>query len=157
VIATTGSLTKQSTLRALGADEVLHYPTADLSADVKRITGGQGAGIALDGGGQATFPACLDAIGMHGRVVIYGTMTGVNSELAIRKMLSYQGSVSGIALWTNRYYEASLKSVQSLILPAVANGAIKAPIDKIVPLDGVPDALQLLAERKVKGKLVVAT
>lgn len=156
VIATTGNAAKAGVLRDLGADHVLVYPETDLNAEVLRLTDGKGVNVALDGGGQATFPVCLEAIGMHGRVVIYGTMTGTKAELSIRKMLTFQGSVYGIAIWTNEEYQDSLKTFGDVVLPAVADGRLRVHIDRVVPLAGVPEALKLLAERRVEGKLVVA-
>jgi NADPH:quinone reductase-like Zn-dependent oxidoreductase len=40
-------------------------------------------------------------------------------------------------------------------LSAVAEGRMRIPIDRVVPLDQVDDAFRLLADRAVTGKIVL--
>jgi NADPH2:quinone reductase len=56
---------------ALGADHVLDSRSADLSAEVLRLTGGTGADLVLESAGGVTFGASLAAARRAtGRVVV---------------------------------------------------------------------------------------
>jgi NADPH2:quinone reductase len=48
------SARKHDLVRALGADHVIDYRTADVSAEVRRLTGGAGADLVLESVGGAS-------------------------------------------------------------------------------------------------------
>ncbi|NJM28535.1 MAG: zinc-binding dehydrogenase [Pseudanabaena sp. RU_4_16] len=99
VIATAGNRTKVQQLLELGAAHGIDYSVQDVVSEVGRITDNSGVQVALDGAGKVTFAHCLDAIVNNGRIVSYGTTTGMDAALPIGKLLGRNATIYGIALW----------------------------------------------------------
>jgi NADPH:quinone reductase len=57
VIAHAGSMTKANLASEMGADHALSCPLDSLAAEVRRLTGGDGVAVVLDGVGQASWEA----------------------------------------------------------------------------------------------------
>jgi len=155
VIATGGNGVKVQRLLELGAVEGIDYSSQDVVAQVMKITGNTGVQVALDGGGKVTFAHCLDAIANNGRIVSYGTTTGMDAGLPIGKLLGRNVTIYGIALWYNRDYQATLATLANLVIPAVAGGKLQPIIDEIVDLEGVSGALVKMENRGLMGKIIV--
>lgn len=100
VIATASS-PKHGTVRRLGADHVLDYRTADVAAEVRRVTGGAGADLVLESIGGASFGASLAAARrITGRVVVYG-QAGGEATLTNRELVfKHQVQVIGLHIGT---------------------------------------------------------
>ncbi|MDJ0703503.1 MAG: NADPH:quinone oxidoreductase family protein [Leptolyngbyaceae cyanobacterium MO_188.B28] len=155
VIATTGRAAKRDHLLKLGADYAIDYSSQNVVSEVGKITGEMGIQVALDGGGKVTFPDCLGTIANNGCIVSFGYTTGMDAALPFAKLIGRNVTLHGIALWYNRDYPATLATFSNLILPAVAEGKLKPIIDQTVDLEGVSEALVRMAERRLKGKIVV--
>lgn len=155
VIATTSSEQKRSLLRELGAEVVLNWATDDVPAAVLQVTEGKGVPVALDGGGKVTFAQCLGSIANAGRIVVYGYTTGMDATLPVGRLLTRNVTIAGIAIWTNPTYWENVAFFRDRVLPAVAEGRIRATVDVVLPLDEAGTGLRLLAERRVSGKVVV--
>ncbi len=154
-IATAGTATKVERLTELGADRALDYSKTDIVAEVQRLTNKKGVQIALDGGGKVTLPQCLEAIADGGRIVSYGYTTGIEATIPLIKLIGRNVKLFGIALWFNDDYQASLRTVRDLVIPAIAKGKIQPAIDDVVGLEGVAEALLRLEQRGVMGKIIV--
>src|SRR5262249_3283786 len=99
----TASPGKHETVRAVGADHVLHSRSPDLAAEVLRLTGGTGADLVLESAGGATLGASLTAAKrVTGRVVVYGTAGGeaavTNWELVYRHQVHVIGLNVGVLI-----------------------------------------------------------
>jgi NADPH:quinone reductase len=155
VIATAGNQTKVQRLLELGAVHGIDYSVQDVASEVGRITDNLGVQVALDGAGKVTFAHCLDAIANNGRIVSYGTTTGMDAALPIGKLLGRNATIYGIALWYNSDYQSSLGTLQDLVIPAVAQGKLQPAIDDVVDLEGVSEALIRIENRDLMGKIIV--
>ena len=94
---------KHETVRALGADHVLDSRSADLAAEVLRLTGGNGADLVLESVGGTTFGASLAAAKqVTGRVVVYGVVGGeakiTNWELVYKHQVHLIGLNIGMLI-----------------------------------------------------------
>ena len=154
-IATAGTATKVERLIELGAGHAFDYSNTDIVAEIQRITNKKGVQVALDVGGKVTLPQCLEAIVDGGRIVSYGYTTGIKATIPLIKLIGRNVKLYGIALWFNENYQASWKTVQDLVIPAVAEGKIQPAIDDVVGLESVADALLRLEQRDVMGKIIV--
>lgn len=77
VIALTTSPGKAARIREAGADEVVvTAPGADFSAEVRRITGGEGVDVVIDNVGSPVFGAARRSVADDGRMVLVGQLTG---------------------------------------------------------------------------------
>ncbi len=155
VIATAGNGAKVQRLLELGALQGIDYSIQDVASEVRRITDNSGVQVALDGAGKVTFAHCLEAIANNGRIVSYGTTTGMDAALPIGKLLGRNATVYGIALWYNNDYQSSLGTFRDLVIPAVAQGELQPTIDEIVGLEGVSGALIRIENRDLMGKIIV--
>ncbi|WP_341529825.1 zinc-binding dehydrogenase [Nostoc sp. UHCC 0302] len=155
VIATAGNGAKVQRLLQLGALQGIDYSIQDVASEVSRITENSGVQVALDGAGKVTFAHCLEAIANNGRIVSYGTTTGMDAALPIAKLLGRNATVYGIALWYNNDYQSSLGTLRDLVIPAVAQGKLQPTIDEIVGLKGVSGALRRMENRDLIGKIIV--
>ncbi|BAY13283.1 quinone oxidoreductase family protein [Calothrix sp. NIES-2098] len=155
VIATAGNQTKVQRLLELGALYGIDYSLQDVASEVRRITDNSGVQVALDGAGKVTFADCLEAIANNGRIVSYGTTTGLDAALPLGKLLGRNITVYGIAIWYNSDYHSSLGTLRNLVIPAVAQGKIQPTIDEIVDLQGVSGALIKMQNRDLMGKIIV--
>ena len=155
VIATAGNQAKVQRSLELGASLGINYNSQDVVAEVLKTTDNSGVQVALDGAGQVTFAHCLQAIANNGRIVSYGTTTGLDARLPIGKLLGRNATIHGIALWYNSDYQGALTTLGNLVIPAVAEGKLQPAIDEVVPLEKVAQALLKMEKRDIMGKIVV--
>lgn len=144
----TGNSDKADAIRRQGAHEVLVTDASGLAeALVDRPT------VVIDGLGGRFTSAALSALAPHGRLVLFGTSTGSTSTLELQplyrkglRLLGYGGLIL-----SDEERRAGLAEA----LAAVADGRLVIPIDRTVPLERVNDALRLIADRAVVGKVLL--
>ncbi len=164
VIAATSSEEKNALCREHGADETILYPTGKLSREqqkefsenIKSLTGGQGADVVYDPvGGDYSEPA-LRATNWGGRFLVLGFAAGeiprIPLNLALLKVCQIVGSFWGA--FTMRYPERNQANFNELAV-WYGEGKIKPYVSKTYSLEETSQALQDMAARKVKGKIVV--
>jgi NADPH2:quinone reductase len=95
----------------------------------------------------------LAALNPGGRLVLFGTSAGVAGEVPLRELYRNGITVHGYA--GLRDDPATLAEATTRALDAVVSGALKVHIDRAVPLGDVVGALQAVANREVRGKLVL--
>lgn len=76
VIAHAGSAEKAALAQRLGADHALSCPMDALAGEVRRLTGGDGVPVVLDGVGAASWAASLGCVARRGLIVSYGNASG---------------------------------------------------------------------------------
>jgi NADPH:quinone reductase-like Zn-dependent oxidoreductase len=147
VIATASTEEKLAAARALGADEGINHATADIVAEVKRLTGRRGADIVVDHVGTPTFGKSIVACAKGGRVVVCGATGGHEPVLNLRHLFWRQLSVLGSTL--------ASKSRLHTILALCALGRLRPVVDRVYALEEVADAHRHLEARRAFGKLVI--
>jgi NADPH:quinone reductase-like Zn-dependent oxidoreductase len=85
-------------LRRIGADEVLCSADEDLVQRVQHITAGRGVPFALDAVGGPTGLDALRCLGSHGRMLVYGTLSGEPVPLELRVLMAGQRRLEGFWL-----------------------------------------------------------
>ena len=126
VIATASTDAKLAAARALGADDTINHATADIVAEVKRLTGRRGADIVVDHVGAATFEKSVVACARGGRIVVCGATTGYEPKLNLRHVFWRQLSVLGSTMASKAVFSrswtfsppAACKPVVDRVLPA---------------------------------------
>ena len=147
VIASASTQDKLDKARTLGADELVNRATADVVAEVKRLTGRRGADIVVDHVGEATFGQSVVAAAKGGRIVVCGATTGHEPILNLRHVFWRQLSVLGSTLASKaRLHE---------ILARFAAGELRPVLDAVLPLTSIEEAHRRLEAREVFGKLVM--
>jgi NADPH:quinone reductase len=145
----TGSDGKAEAIRHQGAHEVLVTDASGLSGALADHT----PTVVIDGLGGAFTSAALTALAPHGRLVLFGTSTGSSSTLELQplyrkglRLLGYGGLIL-----SDEERRAGLAEA----LAAVADGRMRIPIDRILPLEQVDEAFRLIGDRALTGKIVL--
>lgn len=138
-----------------GADAAYNYKTEDVAERIKQDTGGQGVDIALMTIGQETAPSTLAAMGMEGKVVMYGSTGGrqIGFDLGIgtRNLQLFSMSIST----SPRFLSETLPTFREQALPLFAEGTFTPVVDRVLPLDRVGEAHRLVDERTHFGKIIL--
>jgi NADPH2:quinone reductase len=156
VIACASSPNKLAVCRAHGADETIDYATENLRDRIKALTGDRGPDVIYDPvGGPYTEPA-LRSIAWRGRLLIVGFAAGEIPRMPLNLTLLKGCSIVGVywGEFSRREPERFAESMRQLAR-WFADGRLKPHVSSTFPLDRAADALRLMAERKVKGKVVL--
>ena len=148
VLAQTTSHSKVEALRAAGAhDVVLHARGEDFSGAVKDLTGGEGVDVVIDNVGTPLFQPTRRSIAKAGRWVLVGQLTGdfvpFNPAQLFLRGISLLSATS-----TTR---AELRQVLELL----ARGAIRAVLDRALPLGAAAEAHLLVEAGRAAGRVTL--
>lgn len=156
VIATAGSDEKTEICKQLGADQVINYRTEDFVSIVKEATNGKGANVIFDPVGGDTFDRSRKCIAFEGRLLVIGFAGGRIADAPTNHALIKNYSIVGVhfGLFRNLMPKEVMKAHLEL-MDLFEQGAIKPLIYEELSFERVPDALDLLGDRKTYGKLVV--
>jgi NADPH2:quinone reductase len=156
VIACASSDEKLAVCRQHGADEAINYATEDLRERIKALTGGKGVDVVYDAvGGPYTEPA-FRSIAWRGRHLVIGFAAGDIPKLPLNLALLKGAAVVGV-FWgdfTRREPQAFAESARQLAR-WYREGRLKPHVSATFPLARAAEAMNLLASRKAKGKVVI--
>jgi alcohol dehydrogenase len=155
VIACGSSDAKLAKLKAIGADEVIDYTKADFAKEVyarfgkpHRRTYDGGVDVVVNFTGGDTWVKSLRALKRGGRLLTCGATAGFDPKEDLRFIWTFELDIRGSNSWAREDLEALLK--------LISEGKLKPVIDKVLPLDQAAEALRLIEEREVIGKVIVA-
>ena len=156
VIACASSDDKLAVCRDHGADDVINYGSEDLRERIKALTGGRGVDVIVDPvGGPYTEPA-LRSIAWRGRLLVVGFAAGEIPRIPLNLTLLKGCAIVGV-FWGDflrREPEAFAESVAQLST-WYAQGKLRPHISARFPLARAAEAIKLMAERRVVGKVVL--
>jgi NADPH2:quinone reductase len=145
----TGSASKADAIRRQGAHEVLVTDAAGLA----QALGKWAPTVVVDGLGGAFTPVALSALAPRGRHVLFGTSAGSASTMELRTLYRRGLRILGYGglMLSDEERRAGLRGA----LTALAEGRMRVPIDRTLPLESVNDAFSLLGDRALTGKVVL--
>lgn len=156
VIAAASNDDKLSLCKQVGADHLINYSTENLRERIKALTDGEGVDVVYDPvGGPFTEPA-MRSLAWHGRLLVIGFAAGEIPKIPINLALLKERSIVGV-YWGDSVKhdpQGHMRNVGQL-LEWFAAGKVKPFISERVPLAGAPAAMARLAQRLVKGKVVI--
>lgn len=156
VIACAGTPEKAERLRALGADETILYTEEDFLSVVRERHGrpgrrrngpGGGVDVVVNFTGGDTWVKSLRCLRAGGRVLTCGATAGYDPKEDLRYIWTFELQIRGSNGWDT-------PDIHTLI-DLVADGRLKAVVDRTYPLERAVEAVALLEERGVTGKIVV--
>ncbi len=156
VIGAVGSDWKAEAVLEAGADHAINYIAEDMRERVKEITDGSGADVIYDPVGGDVTDLALRCIAWRGRLLVIGFTGGRISEIPANLLLLKGASAVGV-FWgdfAERERESKERDFQ-WILDRIASGQLRPRISATFALEDAPEALELLAERRVVGKQVL--
>lgn len=163
VVAGVSSQEKADFCKELGADETIIYPTGELdraaqkalSTEIKSKCGGEGANVVYDAvGGDYAEPA-VRALAWEGRYLVIGFPAGIPAiplNLTLLKSCQIVGVFWGA--FTMREPKKNAGYVAELF-DFYNQGKIRPRITATFPLEKAGDALTMMMDRKVLGKVVL--
>jgi NADPH2:quinone reductase len=155
VIAAASSAEKLELCRRHGAAETIDYSTEDLKNRAKELTGGKGVDVVYDCVGGPRAEQALRAIAWEGRFLVIGFTAGIPSiplNLTLLKSCQIVGVFYGAMTMRD---PARARSIGDELLDLVAKGDLRPYVSGRYPLEQAGEALRLLIDRKVVGKVVV--
>ncbi len=157
VVACAGSEAKAARLKELGADHVINYAEVDFMKECWRLFGKpsrRGAGAAngvdmvVNYTGGDTWVNSLRVLKVGGRLLTCGATAGFDPKEDIRFIWTFELKVLGSNGWTRSDIE--------ILLEMAGEGKLKTLIDRIYTLEDAREALRVIEDREVFGKIVVA-
>jgi NADPH:quinone reductase len=136
-------------LRALGADKVV---TADAGGLVGEL-GDFRPTVGFDPLGDGFTGAAIQALAPRGRLVTFGTSAGPTGTIQLQAI--YRSALRILGYGGLRDSDEVLGAALAKALRALADGRLDVAVGKTLPLSRVNEALDLLAARKVMGKVVL--
>ncbi len=156
-VIATASASKHDVVRALGADHVLDYATADVAAEAARLTGGTGVDLVLESVGGESFATSLAATKrVTGRVVVLGLAGGPASVSNSDLVFKHQIHVIGLHIALFGRWAPDLFAELMTELDALREVGVFAPGEPTVfDLAEGPKVLAMLENRATVGKLAL--
>jgi NADPH:quinone reductase-like Zn-dependent oxidoreductase len=143
------SSSKVEMVRSIGADRVIDYESEDFAADGRRFD------VIVDTGGNSGLSRLRRALNPHGTLVIVGGERGGSVLGGFDRQIR-----AGIWSLFLRQRLISLMSKEDRafleeLRPLLESGQVKPVVDRVFPLDEVPDAMRRLEAGEVRGKLAI--
>ncbi len=158
VIAAASTDDKLAVCKAHGADEGINYGKEDLKERIKALTGGKGADVIYDPVGGDYSEAALRSIGWGGRFLVVGFANGEIPKIPLNLTLLKSCQIVGVFWGASIERDIALFQQRNTeLLDYYVAGKLKPLVTGTYPLAEVATALNLLAARKVTGKLVLTT
>jgi len=155
-IAAASTEDKLAVCRDHGADETINYTTDDLRERIKALTDGRGVDVVYDPVGGSYSEPALRSLAWRGRLLVVGFAAGDIPKIPLNLTLLKGCSIVGV-FWgefTRREPQRFSESMQQLGR-WYAEGKLKPHVSQTYPLDRAADALTAMANRQVKGKVVL--
>lgn len=154
ILACTNS--ERSELRARGVDLFVDPDADNVKLAVRNLTNDRGADVVLDVTGGRLTEQLVRATGWGGRYLVVGFAAGEIPQLPLNLVMLKSIDIMGIhwSAWAQREREAHRRNTEWL-LQQVAGGLLSPKIDRHLPLSQIADALSLIVDRKVRGKIVI--
>ncbi len=153
VIACASSDEKLQLCKQSGADLLINHRKQTVRDAVMEYTNDIGVDIVYDPVGGETFTDSLHYVASEGRVLAVGLASGewgqASTGLAVIKNCSVMG------VYVGAYGPDHMSAAHAHLMALYGEGKIAPAVDQCIPFSDVARGLQRLADRQVRGKLVV--
>jgi len=144
-------------LRQLGGDEVICTETQSIEERVHAITGGAGVRHALDCVGGAMGLGAVRALGIGGRLLVYGTLSSEPIPLDPRVLMVGQKRIEGFWLsdWVKQQGVMTMLKLFRTINRLLSAGVLVTPGEAPFPLTNIRDAVRRAETPGRQGKVLL--
>jgi NADPH:quinone reductase-like Zn-dependent oxidoreductase len=119
---------------------------------VKEITNGKMADIVINSLGRDTWKDSFSSIGINGRWISFGTMTGSNVELNIQELYSKQIKLIGS---TGGNREEFRELIEFVSYSDIINNPLKIKVWKRFNIEKIDQAFEALIDKKREGRVLL--
>jgi NADPH2:quinone reductase len=156
VIGTVSTQEKAQSARDAGADHVVITPGQNFVEETRKVTGGRGANLILDGVGKSTFMGDLETVAVHGHIVVFGGASGAPDPISPMALMAKAVSLSGGRLQNFIATRGELLRRSSDVMEGIYQGWLQLRVEAVFPLAQAAKAHELLENRKTQGKLLLS-
>jgi NADPH2:quinone reductase len=156
VIAAASSAEKLEVCKQHGADELINYDSEDLKARLKELTGGKGVDVVYDPVGGGYSEPALRSMAWRGRFLVIGFANGEIPKIPLNLTLLKGCAIVGV-FWGDYAKREPMNNLMDLrtLVGWLKEGKLKPHIAGTYPLERGAEAIRLLMDRKVSGKVVI--
>lgn len=156
VVVCSSSAAKLDRLHALGADHLINYAERDFMREIHTLYGkpsrrgvnvGNGLDVVVNFTGGDTWVKSLRCLKVGGRLLTCGATAGYDPKEDIRFIWTFELEIRGSNGWQRSDIEALLQMVRERRLNTV--------VERMYPLEEAAEALRVIEDRDVFGKIVV--
>jgi len=156
VIAAASNEDKLAFCREHGASEGIDYSKEDLKDRIKALTKGNGVDVVYDPVGGQLAEQALRGTGWNGRFLVIGFASGDIPKIPLNLVLLKGCQIVGV-FWGSFAMREPAKNREhgAQLFQWIAEGKLRPAIDGTYSFDKAGEALERIARREVKGKLVL--
>lgn len=157
IFATAGSDEKCAACVALGATRAINYQREDFAEVIKTSTAGRGVDVILDMVGGDYIDRNIKSLADDGRLVNIAYQTGSTATIDFMRVMLKRLTITGSTLRVRppEVKARIARAVETEVLPLIAAGQIKIPIDSTFPIRQVADAHARMESSAHIGKIVL--
>ncbi|MGO4713875.1 zinc-binding dehydrogenase [Bradyrhizobium sp. 2TAF24] len=157
VIGSSTDATRRGQLGRFGADLAIDSRDPAWVEQALAATGGQGVDLIIDQVSGKLASQNLRATKVLGRIVNVGRLGGSHADFDFDTHAARRITYVGVTFRTRSIEEirAIFRAVRDDIWPAVENGQLKLPIDRVFPFADIADAFAHMEANRHLGKIVV--
>ena len=159
VVASASTDAKCDYLRSLGVAHVFNHKAEDDVEAVKSHTGGRGVDYVYDQVAGPGFCRQFDMLDTYGQIILYNYLGGYPEDKDIIHILQSRcEGCYGIRYFSIHVHDTDpegFKQVKRRVLALMAEGRIKPPIYKVLPLSDASRAHEMIESGDVLGKLIL--
>src|ERR1700690_292949 len=152
-MSSTTNHAKAGHAKALGFNEVIDTSLEKLADGVRRITGGYGADIVIDGVGGEVLSEALGALALEGSLTTLGYSASRKTTIDVTNLIVPQAGIRGLNMFAQP--TAVRAEAWNIIVSLLQSGAIKPIVAKNFPLAQAAEALRYLVEGRPFGRVVL--
>ncbi|WP_454101260.1 zinc-binding dehydrogenase [Metabacillus sp. SLBN-84] len=154
-VITTASERNHDYVLSLGADHVIDYTKEDVKAKVMELTDGRGVDAVLDTVGRDNATASLDLIAYNGHIAHIAGAPDYSRVKPFTKVISFHEiALNAIHHHNDVISERDLAKMGDELLKMVEEKKVSPLLERVITLQEVPQTLEELSNRHVKGKIV---
>src|SRR5271154_6463785 len=152
-MSSTTNHAKAEQAKAFRFNEVIDTSVERLAAGIRRITGGYGADIVIDGIGGEVLSEALGALAFEGSLTTLGYSASRQTTFDVTKLIVPQASIRSLNMFTQP--KAAVTEAWNVIVSLLKSGAIKPIVAKTFPLADAAEALRYLVEGRPFGRVIL--
>ncbi|MGL4860945.1 MAG: NAD(P)H-quinone oxidoreductase [Enterobacteriaceae bacterium] len=157
VLTTIGSEEKCRRVRELGAELAINYREEAFAPRVQQHVGSQGVQAILDMVGGDYTEQNIRLLGLDGKLAQIAFQQGAKVQINLMEVMMRRARISGSMLTRRSVQEKAAFAADLLqhVWPLYQRGAIRVPIQQIVPLSAAAQVHQMMHSGGHRGKFIL--